>query len=137
MTALQLKDKRGHREREFDVAGARGSRFRVLLRQSASNVLDFSVILLFLPKGTNLAFRLRRYNGKSHEHGNRIERDKFYAFHVHTATERYQDVGMSEDSYAEPTDRFCDLGSAIECLRRDCAFLVEGGQQPGLFEEVE
>jgi hypothetical protein len=29
---------------------------------------------------------LRRCNGKSHEHTNIIESDKFYDFHIHTAT---------------------------------------------------
>jgi len=38
------------------------------------------------------------------------------------ATERYQELGAKEDSYAEPTDRFTDLGGAIDCLLADCSF---------------
>ena len=86
---MQLRDKRGHRQREFDLVGDNGSEFRVILRQSESNALDFSLILAYRPKGSNQLFRLRRYNGKSHEHTNVLENDTFYDFHVHMATERY------------------------------------------------
>ena len=41
---------------------------------------------------------------------------------------------MDEESYAEPTDRFWDLASALECLKKDCSFIVPGGEQPSLFE---
>jgi hypothetical protein len=95
---IRLRDKRGHKEQELDVGGADGSRFRIVLRQSNFNPLDFSVILAFCPAEASQVFRLRRYNGK-HEHTNVLEAEKFYAFHVHHATERYQDLGMREDSY--------------------------------------
>ncbi len=66
--------------------------------------------------------RLRRYNGKSHEHTNRIERDRFYNFHIHMATERYQREAETEDGYAEPSSKYSDLSGAIECLIDDCGF---------------
>ena len=51
---------------------------------------------------SNRVFRLRRYNGKSHEHTNPIEKEIFYDFHIHTATERYQVLeNKKEDTYAE------------------------------------
>jgi hypothetical protein len=56
------------------------------------------------------------------EHTNTIERRTFYSCHIHRATERYQLLGMDEDSFAEPTDRFDDIRSAYDCLLRDCAF---------------
>ena len=65
---MQLRGRRGHKERELDIDGAKGSQFRIILRQSDSNLFDFSVILAVNPRGTNQLFRLRRYNGKSHEH---------------------------------------------------------------------
>ncbi|HPA46929.1 MAG TPA: hypothetical protein PK395_14280, partial [bacterium] len=114
-----------------------GSDFQVILRQSSLNHLDFSVILAVCPRETNLSFRLRRYNGKSHEHTNRIEGTKFFDFHVHTATERYQDLGVKEDSFAEPTERFSDLSSALNCMFQECAFDVPGDDQPSLFQELE
>lgn len=88
---------------------------------SKLNQLDFSAILAVrLPKA-NTVFRLRRYNGRSHEHTNRIEGQRFYGFHIHLATERYQALGMDEEAYAEPTERFCDFESAVQCLVDDCA----------------
>ena len=69
----KLKPKRGHHERHLDVAGDGGSEFRLILRQSAINVLDFSVILAVLVPQSSQVFRLRRYNGRSHEHTNHIE----------------------------------------------------------------
>jgi hypothetical protein len=90
LSKVQLKPKRGHKERELDIVGADGSEFRLILRQSLLNALDFSAILSFTPTSTTQLFRLRRYNGKSHEHTNQIERETFYDFHLHFATERYQ-----------------------------------------------
>lgn len=43
---IQTKPKRGHKERELDVKGADGSEFRLILRQSEFNLLDFSLFLL-------------------------------------------------------------------------------------------
>jgi hypothetical protein len=90
---LQLRGKRGHRERDLDVDGASGNRFRLILRQGALNPLDFSVILGYMPRASSRVFRLRRYNGRSHEHTNLLEHLTFYNFHILTATERYQDFG--------------------------------------------
>src|SRR5439155_12946442 len=100
----QTKPKRGHKERELDLTGESTGEFRLILRQSLLNSLDFSIILAYQIPRTNQLFRLRRYNGKSHEHTNTLESQTFYDFHIHTATLRYQDAGMREDSFAEPTD---------------------------------
>jgi hypothetical protein len=130
---IQPKPKRGHKERELDVSGQHGNEFRLILRQADMNVLDFSVILAYRPAGNSQHFRLRRYNGKSHEHTNAIEEMTFYNFHIHTATERYQDRGMKEDSYAEPTDRYADFDGAITCMLDDCTFELPPDGQPSLF----
>jgi hypothetical protein len=98
-TKIQIRPKRGHKERELDLEGAGGSDFRLILRQSVINPLDFSVILVHRPPQSNQLFRLRRYNGKSHEHTNPIEEDTFYDFHIHQATERYQQIGARENIY--------------------------------------
>jgi hypothetical protein len=121
---IQLKTKRGHRERELELSGDSGSEFRLILRQSSFNVLDFSIILSYRPPSTSQFFRLRRYNGKSHEHTNQLERQKFYGFNIHQATERYQDSGLREDAYAEITDRYADFSGALECMIADCAFQI-------------
>jgi hypothetical protein len=131
---LQLRGKRGHRERDLDVDGASGNRFRLILRQGALNPLDFSVILGYMPRASSRVFRLRRYNGRSHEHTNLLEHSTFYNFHIHTATERYQDFGSKEDSFAEPTDRFSDFEGALQCLFEDCGFETPEEGQASLFE---
>jgi hypothetical protein len=135
-SSMQMKPKRGHYEREIDVRGVNGSDFRLILRQSRINPLDFSVILGYRPPGSTTLFRLRRYNGKSHEHTNGIENQTFYEFHVHYATERYQTIGANEDSYAEPTDRYGDFQGAVSCLLKECAFEIPTDPQGRLFEEV-
>lgn len=133
---MQIKPKRGHKERELDFTGENGSDFRLILRQSLFNVLDFSIILSFLAPKTNHLFRLRRYNGRSHEHTNALEAETFYEFHVHTATERYQlESGGREDTFAEPTDKYSDFQGAIHCMLRDCTFILPAAPQGNLFEE--
>ena len=67
--------------------------------------------------------------GRSHEHTNRIEGITFYDFHIHTATERYQEAGYAEEHYAETTNRYADLNGAIQCLFQDCAFELPPGTQ--------
>jgi hypothetical protein len=133
---IQVKPKRGHKERELDIKGEDGNDFRLILRQSFFNPLDFSVILAYRPPQSNILFRLRRYNGKSHEHTNPIEKGTFYAYHIHQATERYQQIGAREDTYAEPTNRFSDFHQAISCMINDCAFETPFDPQRKLFEEV-
>ncbi len=132
---MQTRPKRGHRERELDVIGAEGSEFRLILRQSLFNLFDFSVILAYRPPNTNQLFRLRRYNGKNHEHTNVLEGQTFYDFHVHTATERYQESGLREDAFAESTDRFADFHEAIRCLLTECGFDIPPDPQGKLFKE--
>lgn len=127
--SFRLRTKRGHREFNLDIRGEKGSQFRLMVRQSLFNNLDFSIILLFIPEGSNQHFRIRRYNGKSHEHTNRIEKRKFYDFHIHTATQRYQEMGFKEDDFAEPTSRYADYYGALDCMMQDCAFVIDGTQK--------
>jgi len=130
---VQTRPKRGHRERELEVAGANGSTSQLILRQSSINPLDFSVTLAWVPPQSTTLFRLVRYNGKSHEHTNTLESQKFYDFHVHRATERYQQSGLREDTFAEPTTRYQDYAGALKAMIRDCGFQLPPNQQPDLF----
>jgi len=128
---INLKSKRGHQEREIELTGDSGNQYRLILRKNNINPLDFSIILAHCPSDTTLIFRLRRYNGKSHEHTNRIEKITFYDYHIHEATERYQEFGAREDAYAEPCRRFSDFYSALECMIEDCCFdISESGRHP-------
>jgi len=132
---MVTRPKRGHRERELDVDGTNGGRFRFILRESSFNPLDFSAILAWIPPHSSTLFRLRRYNGKSHEHTNTLESQTFYDFHIHQATERYQSAGLREDAFAEPTDRYESFHGAVQCLIADCGVVFSGNDQPELFEE--
>jgi hypothetical protein len=129
---LRLRSKRGHKEAQLDVIGENDSLFGIVLRQNLQNSLDFTAILTYLIPNTNVLFRLRRYNGKSHEHTNRLERERFYDFHIHMATERYQLSGLREDAYAQPTHRYSDLSGALTCLLEDGAFIYPDNYQIGL-----
>lgn len=132
---VQMKDRSGHKERDLEIHGESGNSYRLILRQSDYNVLDFSVILAFRPPNSNYLFRLRRYNGKSHEHSNQIENNRFYDFHVHMATERYQDIGAREDAYAVPSNKFSDFRTALACMLDDCGFKRPASENLSLFEE--
>lgn len=125
----QLRSKPGHDEGHFLVAGESGNQFRIILRRSNRNSLDFSVILAVQIPQSNRLFRLRRYNGKSHEHTNLIERDKFYDYHVHMATERYQAIGAREDAYAEPTNRYGDYSTALNLMLMENGFVFPPNNQ--------
>jgi len=132
---LQLRERGSHRGTEIDVVGNNGNQFRLILRQSIHNPLDFSIILAVLPPGTNQLFRLLRLNGKGHPHTNSIEGNNFYEFHIHRATERYQERGFREDGYAEVSDAFYDMQSALEYMLRIGGFQKPRGPQLELFGE--
>lgn len=133
---IRLRPKRGHEEQELELTGDAASEFRLILRQNKINTFDFSIILAVHVPQSNQLFRLRRYNGKSHEHTNQIEDVTFYDFHIHIATERYQQIGMREDAYASPTDRYSDFHGALRCLIHDANLGVPPDAQGSLFEEV-
>lgn len=132
-----MKPKRGHAESELELRGENGSEFRIIKRRSNFNPLDFSVILAYRMPASSQVLRLRRYNGRSHEHTNPIEAETFYDFHIHMATERYQRTGNREDTYAVTTDRYTDLEGAFACLLADCGCVVPPpgpGTQASLFD---
>lgn len=130
---LRPRAKLGHEESQLDCIGESGSEFRLILRQNTLNALDFSVILAVQIPQSNRLFRLRRYNGRSHEHTNSIEGSIFYDFHIHIATERSQEIGAREDAYAEVTERYNDLDGALECLLSDAGFDAPPDLQRKLF----
>jgi hypothetical protein len=88
----------------------------------------------FFPEGSSELFRLRRYDGKYQQHSNPIEKNfRFYDFHIHMATERYQLFGTKEeDKYAEPTNRYSDYEGALKCLLSDCNFQIPEDPQLSL-----
>ena len=119
----KLIERNKHRRRDYEVACASsGNNFVIAIRQSTLNTFDFSAILGYRMPGLNTIFRLRRYNGKSHQHTNAIEKNNFRDFHVHTATERYQRHGPREDHFAVVDTRYWNIDGAVDCLLKDCGF---------------
>ena len=111
----------GKGRRELEIVGAGGSEFRVMVRQVVKYPDNFSVILAFKMPNSSAVFVLRRYNSKE-EHTNRLEGETFFGYHIHMATQRYQEVGRREECYALATDRYSNVMTAIECLIDDCGF---------------
>lgn len=137
------KPKKGyqHEERAIQVSGEAGHIFRVILRQNRLNDFDFSIILLFQDKDGR-QYRLVRYNGKhSSQHTNKWEKSEGRpdyrfgpAFHIHRATERYQEAGLPIDGFAEVTTDYHDFNSALQRFLRDCNFREKPSPQLRLFE---
>lgn len=121
-----------YKKGKLDIEGDNGNTFRIIARQHKSVPLDFSVILAIVtPAGQ--VFRLRRYNGWTNPHTNRIEKNEVDGFHIHFATERYQRRGQREDAYAEETSRYNDFEGAVRCLIEDANFQEPLQSQSRLF----
>ena len=107
-------------QRECELKGEMGNIFRIILRQNNINLLDFSIILIFKDKDGN-EFRLCRFNGRHpSQHTNRLERSKGLPnasfrnmFHIHRATQRYQEEGFEIDGYAEATSDYSSFEGAL------------------------
>ena len=112
-----------HEEAQIEIAVQNTGTFRVIIRKNRINPLDFSVILGYVPPERLKLFRLRRHNGAAHEHTNKLESNSFHDFHIHYATQRYQEAGWDIDYYAEPTDRYDTVDGALDTLLDDCSFI--------------
>lgn len=131
---MNLAGNTSHRRSSSAVKGDDGKAYWVKLRQSIENVFDFSVILVVEYDGRQLI--LRRYNGRSHEHKNPIEKNRFYDYHIHTASQRYHERGFSPECYAERTDRYATIAEAVDCLLQDCGFYYDASAT-ALFSETD
>ena len=130
----RLLTKGRHRQATMFLQGGDGNPFALVVRRHYRESENFSVIVAVRPSPPALegveiasseAFRLCRYNGSSHLHRNLLEGDAFVDFHIHRATERYQQVRRRrEDGFAAPTERFDDLTGAIRCAVEDANIRV-------------
>ena len=125
-----LMERNKHERKDFRIPVPSGNEFVVFIRKSVINMLDFSVVLGYQLPHVHTVFRLRRYNGKSHQHTNVLENETFYDFHIHTATEKYQRPGFREDHHAVTTSGYSDLRGAIDCLLNECGFRVSIEESP-------
>ncbi len=143
---LRLRPKANSKfaQQDLEIPRDAGGRFRLVLKTSLINPLDFSVILLLEEDGGD--YRLTRYNGlHPSQHTNQWERRRGDrnstfgpAFHIHRATERYQLEGLDIDGFAEVTDKYADFESALSCFVQECGFRPpadEPSPQLSLFEQ--
>ena len=128
-------------QRDCEVHGNDGHVFRIIIRHNIINPLDFSIILTFKDEDeTELC--LCRYNGKHpSQHTNKLEKTKSLpdssfrnAFHIHMATQRYQEEGLEIDGYAEVTRSYSSFDTALRVFVRSNGFSVAGENEPSLFD---
>jgi len=124
-------------QRDCEIEGKNAHMFRIIIRHNMINPLDFSIILTFQDKdGTE--FNLCRYNGKHpSQHTNKLEKSKGLsdssfrnAFHIHRATQRYQEEGLSIDGYAEVTNEYSSFDTALHTFVRTNGFSISGDEMP-------
>ena len=115
------------------IIGENNTTFILKLRQNAVKSDNFCLTLAYKDIDSGKLFHLKRYDSLA-EHTNKIEKESFEGFHIHTATKRYQEFGLKrEDVYAQITDRFDDYENALKCLLEDCNFTVGIDPQMNLF----
>jgi hypothetical protein len=137
----RTKSNSKHDQRDLEVEGESGNRFRVIIRKNAINPLDFSIILTFKDKD-GIEFVLRRYNGKHpSQHTNRLEKARGKpnssfrnTFHIHKATQRYQEEGLPIDGYAEETTEYASFDTALQAFVESNGFVRPGDDEPSLFD---
>lgn len=112
----------------ISIRGSAGSRFTLHFRQSLSRQHDFSIVLAYHSDESRTQLRLRRYNGSTHRHTNRLDGEQLpKQCHIHRMTERYQrrhvvKPSISVDGQAEPTDLYEDLQGAWRLCLAECGF---------------
>lgn len=122
----RLKKKMKFEGRELEILGDQGELFEIRLRKSTIDPMDFSVILRYYHEPEQKWKILSRYNGKSHPHSNPLERERsFRDYHIHKATERYQESGYRIEHYAERTTKYNSFEEAIFEFLKDYNFYDE------------
>ena len=138
---LRLRQHKGeaHKRAELQI-DSNTEVFVIKCRQNSNNPLDFSIILVYKGK-TGCEYRLLRCNGKHpSQHTHRWERDYGRegatfgpSFHVHRATERYQEAGLDIDGFAEPTDAYSDYFTGLEHFAQAGCFVDPERPKPDMF----
>lgn len=127
---LRTPSAREHSDSEcasITVNGENGSIFKLYSRRNPLNQLDFSIILTVMDSGGGET-RLLRYNGKHpSKHTNQIEGTVIKNdFHIHIATERYQQSGRAIDGYAQATTKYATFEESLDAMLADNKFIFPG-----------
>jgi hypothetical protein len=100
-------------QRNYEMEVKSGHKFSLVLRRNRHSPIDFSVVLAYIDDDGN-DYILRRHNGAHpSKHTNQWEKMRGMpnfqlpiCFHVHQATERYQQAGLKIDGFAERTEKY-------------------------------
>ena len=116
------KKANGYIQKTYMVKSEDGNHyFEIYTRENKREGLedDFSCSITYKVNGETIT--LKRYNGASHEHTNKIEKEKIsYKPHIHIATERYIKMNQKPEGFAESTERYISFAEAFNCLIKDC-----------------
>jgi hypothetical protein len=80
---------------------------------------------------------LLRYNGPSHSHPNKLEKEDLdHVCHIHRATERYIRANLKAEGFAEKTRSYGAVKGALHELVKDCRIegLITEADEPDLFQ---
>lgn len=116
--------KEGHEQVNYKVIASdnSGHQFEVYKRQNLRKGMedDFSCGINWIaPNGESLT--LKRYNGPSHDHLNKLEKERLGHFcHVHLATEKYIKANRKAEGFAVISDKYKSVDGAFHCLITDC-----------------
>lgn len=129
---LKPKTKFQHIEINYELTSINDS-FCLYVRQNKNIEDDFSCGLRLERSGEVLT--LCRYNGSSHNHGNKIEGIDLpkACYHIHYTTNRYILASKKPEGYAEATSRYESCEQALKCLIQDCNVLGFDESQLDLF----
>lgn len=120
----RIKNKDGHEQVNYIAVALDGSgyEFEIYKRQNLREGMEDSFscgISWVAPNGETLT--LKRYNGPSHDHPNKLEKVKLgLTCHIHIATERYIKANRKAEGFAVATTRYSTLEGAFHCLVVDC-----------------
>lgn len=118
------KIKEGHEQYNYKIKSTDLDEyeFELYTRQNLREEMedDFSCGISWLaPNGESFTFK--RYNGPSHNHPNKLEKEKLgYVAHIHKATEKYIKANLKATGFAEKSERYNSLKGALHCLVTDC-----------------
>jgi hypothetical protein len=118
-----FKDRNNQNFFEKNITCETGNEYKIIIRQSQINPLDFSIIFGIIINGK--IFRIKRYNGDSHGHTNKLEDEQLEGFHIHVATERYQKRGFQPEGFAKSTSTYSDWQTALKVMLRENNFKIK------------
>ncbi|ADI73570.1 conserved hypothetical protein [Methanohalobium evestigatum Z-7303] len=118
-----LKFKNQAKRWEYELISESGNKFEIKIRINDNHPYNFTVILQYKDEKGHI-YRLRRYNGK-HTHQNKIENNRFRDFHIHKATQKYQENGHEIDGYAEVTNSYDNWEDAFQTMIKECNFKLD------------